>query len=90
MYTCLANWVCFSYWCAQMLSRVQLFVTIWTVAHQAPQSMGSSQQEYCNGLPFLPPEDLPDPGIKSMSFTSLTLAGRFFTTVSTWEAPSWW
>ena len=46
------------------LSHVQLFATPWTVAHQAPQSMGFSRQEYWSGLPFPSPEDLPDPGIK--------------------------
>ena len=46
------------------LSRVQLFVTPWTVAHQAPSSMGFSRQEYWSGLPFPSPGDLPDPGIK--------------------------
>ena len=49
---------------AQSLSRVQLFVTSWTVACQAPLSMGFSRQEYLSGLPFLSPGDLPDPGIK--------------------------
>ena len=46
------------------LSRVQLFVTPWTVAHEAPLSMGFSRQEYWSGLPFPPPGDLPDPGIE--------------------------
>ena len=46
------------------LSRVQLFVTLWTVAHQTPPSMGFSRQEYWNGLAFPSPEDLPDPGIE--------------------------
>ena len=46
------------------LSRVRLFVTVWTVAHQAPQSMGFSRQGYWSGLPFPSPGDLPDPGIK--------------------------
>ena len=46
------------------ISRVQLFVTLWTVAHQAPLSMGFSRQEYWSGLPFPPPGDLPDPGIE--------------------------
>ena len=46
------------------LSRVQLFATPWTVAHQAPPSMGFSRQEYWNGLPFPSPGDLPDLGIK--------------------------
>ena len=45
-------------------SRVQLFVTPWTVAHQAPLSMGFPRQEYWSGLPFSSPGDLPDPGIK--------------------------
>ena len=46
------------------LSRVQLFVTLWIVAHQAPLSMGFSRQEYWSGLPFPSPGDLPDPGIE--------------------------
>ena len=46
------------------LSRVQLFATLWTVAYQAPQSMGFSRQEYWNGLPFPFPGDLPNPGIE--------------------------
>ena len=49
------------------LSRVQLFVTPWTVAYQAPQSMEFSQQEYWNGLPFPSPGDLPNPGIEPRS-----------------------
>ena len=48
----------------ELLSRVQLFVTPWTVAHQAPLSMGFSRQEYWSGLPFPSPGDLPDPGIE--------------------------
>ena len=46
------------------LSRVRLFVTPWTVAYQAPPSMGFSRQEYWSGVPFLSPGDLPDPGIE--------------------------
>ena len=49
------------------LSPVRLFVTLWTVAHQAPLSMGFSRQEYWNGLPFSPPGDLSDPGIELRS-----------------------
>ena len=49
---------------AQSRSRVWHFVTPWTVAHQAPLSMGFSRQEYWSGLPFLSLGDLPDPGIK--------------------------
>ena len=51
------------------LSRVQLFVTPWIVAHQAPLSMGFSRQEYWSGLPFRSPGDLPDPGIEPGSPT---------------------
>ena len=46
------------------LSRVQLFATPWTVAYQAPPSMGFSWQEYWSGLPFPSPGDLPNPGIE--------------------------
>ena len=46
------------------LSRVQIFVTLWTVALQAPPSMGFSRQDYRSGLPFPSPGDLPDPGIE--------------------------
>ena len=49
------------------LSRVRLFATPWTVAHQAPPSMGFSRQEYWSGLPFPSPGDLPNPGIKLRS-----------------------
>ena len=42
-------------------------VTPWTVARQAPLSMGFSRQEYWSGLPFPSPGDLPNPGIESMS-----------------------
>ena len=48
-------------------SRVRLFLTPWTAAHQAPLSTGSSRQEYWRGLPRPPPGDLPDPGIKPRS-----------------------
>ena len=48
----------------QLLSRVQLFATPWTVAHQDPPSVGFSRQEYWSGLPFPSLGDLPDPGIK--------------------------
>ena len=60
-----------------MLSRVQLFATPWTVAHQAPLSMGFPRQEYWSGLPWPSPGDLPHPGIKAISHA---LAGGFFTT----------
>ena len=69
-----------------LFSHVQLFETPWTVAHQAPASMGFSTQEYWSGLPFPAPGDLPDPGIEPTSLMSPALAGRFFTTSATWEA----
>ena len=53
--------------CACMLSHARLFLTPWTVAHQAPLSMGLSRQEYWSRLPCLPPGDLPDPEIKPVS-----------------------
>ena len=62
-------------------SRVQLCATSWTVAHQAPLSMGFSRQKYWSGSPCPPPGDLPDPGIEPESLVSPALAGRFFTTV---------
>ena len=46
------------------LSCVRLFATLWTVAYQAPPSMGFSRQEYWSGLPFPSPGDLPNPGIE--------------------------
>ena len=51
------------------VSHVQLFATLWTVAHQAPLSMGFSRQEYWSRLPFPIPGDLPDPGIEPASPT---------------------
>ena len=54
-------------------SHVGLFVTLWTVAHQNPLSMGFSRQEHWSGFPFPSPEDLPDPGIEPLSLMSLAL-----------------
>ena len=48
----------------KLLSRVQFFVTTWTVAYKDPPCMEFSRQEYWSGLPFPSPGDLPDPGIK--------------------------
>ena len=62
-------------------SRVRLFVTLWTVARQAPWD--SPGKNYWSGLPCPPPGDLPDPGIEPMSLPAL--AGRFFTTSAPWE-----
>ena len=69
--SCLRSWI----FCqnqkvkVKSLSRVRLFATPWTVAHQAPPSMGYSRQEYWSGLPIPSPGDLPDPGIESRSPT---------------------
>ena len=54
------------------------FGTLWTVARQAPLSMGFSRQEYWSGLPYHSPGDLPGPGIERVS---PAIVGRFFTTV---------
>ena len=68
-------------------SHVWLLATLWTVAHQAPLWVGFSRQEYWSGLLCPPSGDLPNTGIKPMSLMSPKLAGRFFTTSTTWEAP---
>ena len=64
----------------------RLFATLWTVAPEAPLSMGFSRQEYWRRLPLPSLGDLPNPGIEPMSLTSPALAGRFFTISTTWEA----
>ena len=64
--------------CAWVLSRVQLFATPWTVACQAPLSMGFSRQERWSGLLFPSPGDLSNPSIEPTSPASPGLAGRFF------------
>ena len=65
-------------------SRVQLFVTPWTIAHQGPPSMGFSRQAYWSGLLFLLQGIFPTQG-RSASLKSPALAGRFFTTSAIWE-----
>ena len=67
-------------------SCVWLFATLWTIACQAPLSMGFSNHEYWSGLPCLPAGDLPNPEIKPTSLMSLALTSGFFTTSTTWEA----
>ena len=59
------------------------FVVPWTVAWQAPLSMGFPRKEYWSELTFLPPGDLPDLGIEPLSLMSPALAGGFFTTSAT-------
>ena len=67
------------YVCMRVLRRVQLLATPWTIAYQAPLSMGFSRQEYWSGLSFPPPGNLPNPGMEP-AFPGL--AGRVSTTVS--------
>ena len=73
--------------CVHVLSPVQFFEAPWTVACQAPPPMEFSRQEFWTEVPFPSSGDLPDPGIKPKSMVSLALAGGFFTTSATWEAP---
>ena len=51
---------------------------LWPTARQAPLSMGFSRQEYWSGLPYPPPEDLPDSGVEPVSLMSTALAGAFY------------
>ena len=69
---------------AKLLSCV-FFKTLWTVAHQAPLSMGFSRQENWSGLPYPSPGDLPNPRIEP-PLLSPALAGGFFTSRYPWEA----
>ena len=71
---------------AKSLSHVRFFVTLWTLAHQAPLSMGFSRQEYWSGWPCPPPGDLPDPGLEPESLMSPASTGGFSITSTTWEA----
>ena len=61
-----------------LFSRVQLFANLWTIAHHGPLSVGFSRQEYWNGLPWSPPENLLNPGIETMSHTSSPKSCRYF------------
>ena len=68
-------------------SRIQLCVTLWTVACQVPLSMGFSRQAYWSGLPFPSPGDLLDPEIEPVPLMPPALVGEYFTTSAAWEAP---
>ena len=74
--------------CATLPQSCLTLMTPRTVAHQAPLSVESSTQEYRRGLPRRPPGDLSNPGIKPTSLASPALAGVFFTTRATQEAPT--
>ena len=78
----------FMYFYTFMRSDAQscLTLTPWAVGCQASLSIEFSRQEYWSGVPFPPPGDLPNPGIKPACLASPALAGGFFTTRATWEA----
>ena len=71
-------------------SHVRLCATPWTVACQAPLSMGFSRQEYWSKLPCPLPGDLPNPRIEPASLSSPALAGGFFTSSTIWETLMIW
>ena len=71
---------------AKSLGRVRLFVTLWTVACQAPLALGLSMREDWSGLPCPPPGDLPDSGVGPASPPPSALASEFFPAGTTWEA----
>ena len=81
------SWICrfMHAWVLSHFSRVQLCGSLWTVACQG--SMGFSRQKYWSTLPWHPPGDHPNPGIKPVSLMSPALGGRFFTTSANWKAP---
>ena len=70
-------------------SCVRLFVTLWTVAHQDPLSMGFSRQEYWSGLPCPSSGDLPDPGIEPASLMSPALQADSLSTELPGKADLW-
>ena len=79
--------VCYFLYLLKSVSRVRLFVTPWTVAYQAPPSMGFSRQESWSGLPFPFPGDLPDPESEPRDWTQVShIGGRRFNLWATREA----
>ena len=72
-------------WVLGHCSHIWLCVTLWTVARQAPLSVGFSGQEYWRGTPCPPPGHLPNSGIEPTSLMSPALEGKFFTTSATWH-----
>ena len=73
-----ATWIC-----------IWLFMTLWTIDHQAPVSLGFSKQEHGSRLPFPPPGNHPNSGIEHASPPSLALAGGFFTTEPPGKTYEW-
>ena len=84
---CVCVCVCVVCVCACALSPVWLFTMPWTLACQAPLSMGFSRQEYWSGLPCPPPGDLPNPGMEPRSHVSCISRGFFISSV-TWKVPT--
>ena len=79
----------FCTWCVlNRCSHVWLFATLWTLDHQAPQTMEFSRQESWSGLPCPPQGDLAYPGFKPVSPVSSCVAGGFFTAEPLEELPS--
>ena len=72
-------------WNLWVLICVRLFATPWTVAHQAPLSVGFPRRECWSGMPLPPPGDLSNPGVEPVFPASPALAGGFFTTTAPGE-----
>ena len=72
---------------AKLLQSCVTLCNLWTVAGQAPLSMGFPRQEHWSRLPCPPSGHLPDPGTQPTSLLSSALAGGFFTTSATWDQP---
>ena len=81
-YVWMSEWV-------KSLSRVRLFATPWTLAHQILLSMEFTRQEYWSGLPFPPLGDLPNSGLEPSSLASPALAGGFFVSVLLGKPQGW-
>ena len=87
-YSCLEDSMDRGGWHATVHSCTVKSLIPQTVARQSPLSMGFSRQESWSGLPCPPPRALPDPGVKAAFPTFPALAGRFFTTSTTWKDPA--
>ena len=75
--------------CVHQIASVMFnSATLWTETGQAPLTMGFSRPRILEWVAMLPPGDLPDPVTEPVSVTSPAPTGGFFTTSTTWEAPS--